>query len=119
MTITLKPRAVEVLRRISHQPRTLHGLTHAENGVADIQCSANVIKAYLDHLAEEGLITAPARPNGYYTVTEDGLAYLAGLPQVACSTLICAASMKQPYVPSVGYQRNDGHRGIRSRGMGV
>jgi hypothetical protein len=113
----MKPRQLELLRRIAEAPRTLHQMTLG-NGVADIQCSANVLSAYLDELVLHDLITPPAKQHGYYTILPAGLEYLANLPGVAPSTLICGASMKEPYIPSVGYQRNDGHKGVRSFGRG-
>jgi hypothetical protein len=114
----INARELALLRAISHQPRTSHSLTHAENGVADVQCSPHVFHAYLAHLTDLGLIEAPERHDGKYTASGEGIAYLANLPQVAPSTLICPASMKDPYVPVVGYQRNDGLKHLRSFGHG-
>jgi DNA-binding PadR family transcriptional regulator len=115
----MKPRQLELLRRIAEAPRTLHDLTHAANGVADIQLSPQTLSLYLDDLVDLGYITAPVKQHGFYRVTQEGLDYLASLPQITPSTLICGASMKEPYMPSVGYQRNGGHRHILSRGIGA
>jgi hypothetical protein len=120
--MTLKPRAIEYLRKLSVAPRTLHGFTHAEGGVADIQCAPHVVKSYLDELVLHDLISPPAKRHGYYTVTQAGLEYLANLPQVAPSTLICNASMPAgSYKPREWPIRAGGeaHKAHKSVGLGV
>jgi hypothetical protein len=96
----MKPRELELLRRIAEAPRTLHNLTHAANGVADIQCAPHVLSAYLDDLVLHDLISPPAKQHSFYRVTAEGLAYLADLPAPTPSTMVCNASMKQPYQPA-------------------
>jgi hypothetical protein len=38
----MKPRELELLRRIAEAPRTLHNMTLG-NGIADIQCAPHVL----------------------------------------------------------------------------
>jgi hypothetical protein len=117
----MKPRQLELLRRIAEAPRTLHQMTLG-NGVADIQCSANVLSAYLDELVLHDLITPPAKQHGFYRVTQEGLDYLASLPQITPSKTLCNASMPSgSYKPREWNIRTGGndHEMYRSRGIGA
>jgi hypothetical protein len=114
--INLKPRELELLRRIEAAPRTAHMLTHAANGVADVQMAPHVIRAYLDRLADAKLILLH---DDWYHITQTGLEFLADLPQITPSTLICNASMPPGSLKlKAGYQRDTGPR-YPSRGMGT
>jgi predicted transcriptional regulator len=115
--IKLKVGELAILKSIAHAPRTAHSMTHVQD-VADVALAPHVVRAYLDHLAELGLIEAPQRQDGHYHVTAAGLEYLAELPQVVPSTLICNASMTEPYRTPRSYQRETGPR-YPSRGMGT
>jgi DNA-binding PadR family transcriptional regulator len=114
----MRPGQLALLRRIAVEPRTLHGMTH-QSDAADMSLSPHTLSVYLDDLVLHDLITPPVKQHSYYTITPEGLAYLENLPKPTPSTLICGASMKAPYVPSVGYQRNDGLKHILSRGLGA
>jgi len=121
MRITLKPREIAILLALAAGPRTLHSFTHAAHGLADIQIAPHVIETYLSHMASLGLIAPPPRFDGKYAITEEGEQFLAQRPQVVCGTLICGASMKDPYVPPKWNIRAGGeqHRQFASLGTGA
>jgi hypothetical protein len=118
----MKPRELELLRRIAEAPRTLHQMTLG-NGIADIQCAPHVLSAYLDDLVLHDLISPPAKQHSFFRVTQEGLDYLANLPKPTPSTLIANASMKEIYrgefrAPARGEGAMQAY-GLPSRGMGT
>ncbi len=119
--IKLKSGELALLRSIAHSPKTAHSVTHVDS-VADVSLAPHVVRAYLDHMSELVLITAPVRQNGYYCVTEDGLAFLAALPALVPSTLITNASMPsgshRPKAWPPASERGERNKLIPSRGMG-
>jgi hypothetical protein len=120
--LRMKPRQLELLRKIAEAPRTLHNLTHAANGVADIQLSPHVLTAYLDDLVLHDLISPPAKQHSFFRVTQEGLDYLASLPQITPSKTLCNASMPSgSYKPREWNIRTGGndHEMYRSRGIGA
>jgi hypothetical protein len=119
MTITLRPLELTVLRRIAAQPRSAHQLTHAPNGVADIQASPVAMQSYLVHLAELGFILEPERRDQPYVLSAEGARFLAELPMVAPSTLIANASMREVYKPKPWLVRDGSEQHKQFRSLGV
>jgi DNA-binding transcriptional ArsR family regulator len=105
----MNQRQIFTLRLVAQFPRTAFQI-NAISGVA-----SNVAEVDLAVLAEAGYVIEPLRKDGRWEITAPGRHYLAQLPQITPSTLICNASMPSGSLrPTTSYQRNDGLKHVKS-----
>lgn len=113
----MNQRQTDVLRALAIRPRS------AKYFVSEQTMPPSAADLYLGDLVLRGYAIEPEKIDYAYQITEEGLAYLASLPQdVVPSRIVCNASMPPgSYVPKPWLVRagGDDHRRHQSKGLGA
>jgi hypothetical protein len=112
----MNARQAQILRLLAHFARTAFQLN------AIINVAPHVVAADLEKIAEAGYAIEPIRKDGRWEITAAGRYYLAQLPNITPSTLICNASTPSgSYKPKEWQVREGGndHAQFKSRGIGA